>query len=60
MGERFIRLNMECEGKSYFGTRLSWQNNSNRTDYYELAAFYFDNVDIPAYYRDYFSYRSLW
>ncbi len=60
IGERFIQLNMECEGKSYFGTRLSWQNNSNRTDYYELAAFYFDNIDIPAYYRDYFSYRSLW
>ncbi len=60
IGERFIRLNMECEGKSYFGTQLLWQDNDNRADYYELAAFYFDNIDIPAYYRDYYSYHVIW
>ncbi len=60
IGERFIRLNMECEGKSYFGTQLRWQNNNNRADYYELAAFYFDNIDILAYYRDYISCWPLW
>ncbi len=58
-GESWRQLHFSCEGKNYVETCGGYINCSDY-DYYALAALYFDNIDIPAYYRDYFSYRSLW
>ncbi len=57
-GESWCRLNFSCEGKSYWGG-YGGSRNCTDYDYYALAAIYFDGVDVPAYYREFESYRPL-
>ncbi len=58
-GENWCRLNFSCEGKSYWGG-YGGSRDCTDYDYYALAAIYFDGVDVPAYYREFESYRPLW
>ncbi len=52
-GRITVRLDYSCEGAQ--GTWVEYVNLYRYADCYELAAVYFDGVDVPGYYRDYYN-----